>query len=88
LVFIFRSKLLGKTLGIDGQSKEGQFPDLKESLNFFDVSVKRTIDIKLEGAIKSAIFVQIYLTICNHGLNVSEIAVLVKKITSRNSFIH
>ena len=79
MVFIFRSKLLGKTLGIDGQSKEGQFPDLKESLNFFDVSVKRMIDIKLEGAIKSDIFVQIYLTICNDSLNVSENCCVGKK---------
>lgn len=37
-ISVHRSKLLSKTLGVEGSSKEGKFPDLAEALNFFDVS--------------------------------------------------
>lgn len=38
--YFYRSQLLRKTLGIDGKSDGGLFPDLVDELKFFDVSLQ------------------------------------------------
>ena len=44
VLFIFRSKILARTVTVKGSENVGHFPDIREKLEYFDV---RFVDINL-----------------------------------------